>query len=112
MDLSCEKVKYKKGNYGQNIDTKDDKILAKIFGLAVAKKCEITLDDILKIFKKDDLPRVIKLLTEFKELYSDKHNFKLLDLTKIINEPEDITHFIEPSIIGGKKITNKIEKIL
>jgi DNA-directed RNA polymerase beta subunit len=70
-------------NYGQNIDTKDDKILAKIFGLAVAKKCEITLDDILKIFKKDDLPRVIKLLTEFKELYSDKHNFeKFIDHLK------------------------------
>jgi hypothetical protein len=43
---------------------------------------------------------------------SNKYNFKLLDLTKIINQPKDITHFIEPSVLGGKKITNKIETIL
>lgn len=48
----------------------------------------------------------------FIKKYSNKHNFKLLDLTKIINEPKDITHFIEPSVLGGKKITNKIETIL
>ena len=35
-----------------------------------------------------------------------------INLTKIINEPKDITHFIEPSVLGGKKITNKIETIL
>jgi len=48
----------------------------------------------------------------FIKKYSNKHNFKLLDLTKIINEPKDITHFIEPSVLGGKKITNKIETLL
>jgi hypothetical protein len=48
----------------------------------------------------------------FIQTYSNKHNFKLLDLTKIINQPKDITHFIEPSVLGGKKIINKIETIL
>jgi lysophospholipase L1-like esterase len=48
----------------------------------------------------------------FIKKFSNKHMYKLLDLTKIINEPNDITHFIEPSVFGGKKITNKIETFL
>jgi len=34
--------------------------------------------------------------------------FSILDLTQILYKPNDFTHDIEPSFIGGEKISNKI----
>ena len=45
---------------------------------------------------------------QFIKDFSEKNNCKLLDLTKFMNNSNDFSFGIEPSSIGGKKISNHI----
>lgn len=50
----------------------------------------------------------IDIWNHFIKEFAKKNNCKLLDLTKIMNQPNDFSFRIEPSAIGGKKISNHI----
>ena len=45
---------------------------------------------------------------EFINDFSRKNNCKVLNLTKIMENPDDFSFRIEPSVIGGEKISNNI----
>jgi len=45
---------------------------------------------------------------KFIKEFAEKNNCKLLDLTEFMNSPDDFSFRIEPSDIGGKKISNHI----
>jgi hypothetical protein len=44
--------------------------------------------------------------------FSRKNNCKVLNLTKIMENPNDFSFRIEPSVIGGEKISNNILSII
>ena len=48
---------------------------------------------------------------DYSKLYP-KNVYKVLRTDKLVKEPEDFTHFIEPSALGGEKIVEGIKKIV
>jgi hypothetical protein len=49
---------------------------------------------------------------QFVKEFSEKNNCVLLDLTEFMNSPDDFSFRIEPSAIGGEKISNHIISII
>ena len=53
----------------------------------------------------------IKKWNTFIKALAKEHKCRVLDVSKILTEPEDFSHHIEPSTIGGKKLSNEMIKI-
>jgi len=52
--------------------------------------------------------KYIKLWNQFIKEISIKYKFQIIDLTQFMNQSEDFSYNIEPSVIGGEKISNHI----